>query len=80
VAALDRILIWNQSHLLYALREYERHHNTHRPHRGIANARPYEHYPTRPPNQQHSLADMPADTTDSADSSTNTSMPPDQHG
>ncbi|SDT80567.1 integrase core domain-containing protein [Actinoplanes derwentensis] len=37
---LDRTLIFNQAHLLYALREYERHHNEHRPHRGIANARP----------------------------------------
>ena len=37
---LDRTLIWNQAHLLHALREYERHHNRHRPHRGIANARP----------------------------------------
>jgi transposase InsO family protein len=37
---LDRTLIWNQAHLLSALREYERHHNEHRPHRGIANARP----------------------------------------
>jgi hypothetical protein len=25
---------WNQAHLLHALREYERHHNGHRPHRG----------------------------------------------
>jgi hypothetical protein len=37
---LDRTLIWNQAHLIQALREYERHHNEHRPHRGIANARP----------------------------------------
>jgi putative transposase len=37
---LDRTLIWNQAHLLHALREYERHYNRHRPHRGIANARP----------------------------------------
>ena len=37
---LDRTLIFNQAHLLYALREYERHHNEHRPHRGITNARP----------------------------------------
>lgn len=37
---LDRTLIFNQAHLLKALREYEHHHNTHRPHRGIANARP----------------------------------------
>jgi hypothetical protein len=37
---LDRTLILNQAHLLYALREDERHHNEHRLHRGIANARP----------------------------------------
>jgi putative transposase len=39
---LDRTLIWNQAHLLHALREYERHHNRHRPHRGIENARPLD--------------------------------------
>jgi hypothetical protein len=37
---LDRTLIWNQAHLLRALREYEQFHNTHRPHRGISNDRP----------------------------------------
>ncbi|MFD9737340.1 integrase core domain-containing protein [Umezawaea sp. NPDC059074] len=37
---LDRTLIWNQRHLLHALREYEQFYNTHRPHQGIANARP----------------------------------------
>ena len=37
---LDRTLTWNQAHLLHALREYEQFHNTHRPHRGISNARP----------------------------------------
>jgi putative transposase len=37
---LDRTLVWNQAHLLRALREYEQHYNRHRPHRGIANARP----------------------------------------
>jgi hypothetical protein len=42
---LDRTLIWNQAHLLHALREYERHHNRHRPHRGIANARPLQPLP-----------------------------------
>ena len=42
---LDRTLIWNQAHLLYALREYERHHNDHRPQRGIANARPLRPLP-----------------------------------
>lgn len=42
---LDRTLIWNQPHLLHALREYEQHHNQHRPHRGIANTRPQRPLP-----------------------------------
>jgi len=42
---LDRTLIWNQAHLLHALREYEQHYNAHRPHRGIANARPLHPLP-----------------------------------
>ena len=37
---LDRTLIWNQRHLLHALREFEIFYNKHRPHQGIANARP----------------------------------------
>jgi putative transposase len=37
---LDRTLVWNQAHLLHVLREYEIFFNTHRPHRGISNARP----------------------------------------
>jgi transposase InsO family protein len=37
---LDRTLIWNQRHLLHALREYKAFYNEHRPHQGIANARP----------------------------------------
>jgi putative transposase len=37
---LDRTLIWNQRHLLHSLREFERFYNGHRPHQGIANARP----------------------------------------
>jgi transposase InsO family protein len=37
---LDRTLIWNQRHLLHAPREYEIFYNGHRPHQGIANARP----------------------------------------
>src|SRR4029450_7697241 len=36
---LDRTLVWNQAHLLHALREYERHYNAHRPHRGISKTR-----------------------------------------
>ncbi|MFC6021618.1 integrase core domain-containing protein [Plantactinospora solaniradicis] len=37
---LDRTLILNQRHLLHALREYEVFYNEHRPHQGVANARP----------------------------------------
>ncbi|MEU5029288.1 integrase core domain-containing protein [Streptomyces milbemycinicus] len=44
---LDRTLIWNQRHLLHALREFEQFYNAHRPHQGIANARPL--HPSPPP-------------------------------
>jgi transposase InsO family protein len=37
---LGRTLVYNQRHLLHALREFEIFYNTHRPHQGIANARP----------------------------------------
>jgi transposase InsO family protein len=37
---LDRILIWNQHHLMCALREFEAFYNTHRPHQGLENAGP----------------------------------------
>jgi putative transposase len=43
---LDRTLIWNQRHLLHTLREYERFYNHHRPHQGIANARPHQPLPS----------------------------------
>jgi transposase InsO family protein len=42
---LDRTLVWNQRHLLHALHEYEQFYNTHRPHQGIANARPLHPLP-----------------------------------
>jgi putative transposase len=32
---LDRALIWNQAHLLRTLRQYESHHNQHRPHHSL---------------------------------------------
>ena len=32
---LDGMLIWNQAHLLHALREFETHYNLHRPHRSL---------------------------------------------
>ncbi|MFD7168464.1 integrase core domain-containing protein [Streptomyces violascens] len=42
---LDRTLIWNQRHLLHALCEFEKFYNSHRPHQGIANARPLNPLP-----------------------------------
>jgi hypothetical protein len=42
---LDRALIWNQRHLLHVLREFEQFYNAHRPHQGIANARPLHPLP-----------------------------------
>jgi hypothetical protein len=42
---LDRTLIWNQLHLLHALREFEQFYNAHRPHQGIANTRPLHPLP-----------------------------------
>jgi putative transposase len=52
---VDRTPIWNQSRLLPALREFGQSCNGHRPHQGIANARPLQPLPvpwwflTRPP-------------------------------
>ena len=42
---LDRTLIWNQRHLLHALREFEGFYHRHRPHQGIATARPLRPLP-----------------------------------
>jgi hypothetical protein len=37
---LNRILVWNQAQLRRILREYETHHNQHRPHRSLHGAAP----------------------------------------
>ena len=42
---LDRGLIWNQAHLRRILREYENHHNQHRPHRSLDAAAPLKPLP-----------------------------------
>jgi putative transposase len=42
---LDRTLIWNQSHLLHALREFETFYNEHRPHRTLKQAAPLRPLP-----------------------------------
>jgi putative transposase len=42
---LDRTLVWNQNHLRRILREYETHHNQHRPHRSLHGAAPLKTLP-----------------------------------
>ncbi|MFD4972424.1 integrase core domain-containing protein [Streptomyces sp. NPDC058424] len=42
---LNRTLIWNQSHLLHALREFESFYNWHRPHRTLKQAAPLRPLP-----------------------------------
>ncbi len=42
---LDRTLIWNQAHLHQILRQYETHHNQHRPHRSLRGAAPLKPLP-----------------------------------
>ena len=42
---LDRTLIWNQAHLLHALREFESFYNEHRPHRAPHSAAPLRPVP-----------------------------------
>jgi len=42
---LDRTLIWNQNHLRRISREYETHHNQHRPHRSLHGAAPLKPLP-----------------------------------
>jgi putative transposase len=44
---LDQTLIWNERHLLRVLREYEIHHNEHRPHRSLQQATPLRPLPER---------------------------------
>jgi putative transposase len=42
---LDRTLVWNQAHLRQILRQYETHHNQHRPHRSLHGAAPLKLLP-----------------------------------
>jgi transposase InsO family protein len=42
---LDRTLVWNHSHLLHVLREFELHYNGHRPHRALNQAAPLRPLP-----------------------------------
>ena len=42
---LDRTLVWNQAHLRRILRDYEAHHNQHRPQRSLHGAAPLKPLP-----------------------------------
>ncbi len=42
---LDRTLVWNQAHLRQILRQFETHHNLHRPHRFLCSAAPLKPLP-----------------------------------
>jgi hypothetical protein len=42
---LDRTLIWDQRHLLHALRGFESFYNAHRPHRALDQAAPLRPLP-----------------------------------
>jgi transposase InsO family protein len=66
---LDQTLVWNQRHLFQVLRDYEDHHNTHRPHRSLGQAAPLRALP----HQSSTLTVfVSTDTTGSAASSTST--------
>jgi len=45
---LDRTLMWNQRHLLHALREFEHFYNEHRPHRSTNQTTPGGSYRATP--------------------------------
>ncbi|MGY5036177.1 integrase core domain-containing protein [Streptomyces sp. 900116325] len=64
---LDRTLIWNERHLRYALREFEQHHNAHRPRQAMNQAAPLRAVPERSPIPDESPASTCADTTGSAE-------------
>jgi hypothetical protein len=50
---LDRTLVWNQAHLRRILRDYEIHHNQHRPHRSLHGAAPLKPLPEPIDLDQH---------------------------
>jgi putative transposase len=56
---LDRTLIWNENHLRRILREYETHHNQHRPHRSLDSAAPLKPPPEPVDLAQHRVRRHP---------------------
>ena len=68
---LDRTLIWNQQHLLHALREFERFYNAHRPTRESPTPGHCRQCLRPSPRPTSPTASTSADMTASAASSTN---------
>ena len=68
---LDHILIINRRHATAVLREYERHHNNHRPHRALRQAAPLSPLPRRTTTEIRNVRRR--DRTGSVDCSTNIS-------
>jgi putative transposase len=56
---LDRTLIWNQAHLRRILRQYEAHHNRHRPRRPLDSAAPLKPLPEPVDLEQHPVRRRP---------------------
>jgi hypothetical protein len=77
---LDRTLIWNQAHLLHALREYEAHYNSTGLTARFTQQHPCARYRHRSVNSTVLNIRISDDMIDSAASSTNTIRPLDQHG
>lgn len=72
---LDRTLIWKQSHLLHALREFESFYNGHRPHRTLHSASALRPVPEPITERTESTTSKSIDVIESAASSTSTLMP-----
>jgi len=56
---LDRTLIWNENHMRRILRQYETHHNQHRPHRSLDSAAPLKPLPEPVDLEQHRVRRHP---------------------
>ena len=56
---LDRTLVWNQHHLRRILRDYETHHNQHRPHRCLHDAAPLTPLPEPVDLEQYRVRRQP---------------------
>lgn len=67
-------MIWNQAHLLRALRKFETHYNRYKTHRTLAQGTPLHVTPEPLANLTRTPIYMYEDVTASAESSTSTNM------